>query len=680
MQPRDSQQRGQAEARLTAERTRKKSPAERPGAKSLHELQVYQIELEMQNEALRQSRIDLEASRDRYIDFYDSAPVGYVTLSDSGLITEINLTGAEMLGMDRATLLQRRFSTSVATGGRDHWQEHLIRVLSRDAKLDCELTLVRPDGSCIDVRLDSLRVVKDGHSSSIRTVLTDITERKRVENALTTTINFSNKLTEFMQEGLSMVDAEGAHLDVNPAMCRITGFSREELLGSGMPHLYWPPEEYDTIQAAFQSVLKGDYSPIELTFMRKNGERFPVVVTPSVVRGAQGHVLGYMATMKDITESKQVDEALKASEQRFRDIVNTTDGIVWEADATTLTFTFVSDQAERLLGYPVREWLKPGFWVEHLHPDDKIWAPGYCASYTEGMAPHDFEYRFIARDGRTVWLHDIVTVVPEEGAARWLRGIMVDITHRKLVEEKLREMAADLEQMVDQRTKELRTLSAQLTMTEERERRMLAQDLHDNLGQLLAVIKIKLSSLIAGSLKSPVNQIIRLVDQAEQSARSITLQLSPPLLHTLGFVPALEWLSDEMDRVYGIAVGVHTDICEKRLDDELQTMLYRSARELLINVARHARVKRASLSCMCSEGRLVLVVSDDGRGFDPAGQGDTLSERRSFGLNSIYERIATIGGEMDIDSSPGNGTTISLSVPCCNVTKEACDDSHHAGR
>lgn len=131
------------------------------------------------------------------------------------------------------------------------------------------------------------------------------------------------------------------------------------------------------------------------------------------------------------------ESALRQSEQRFKDLVNTTDGVVWEADARTFTFTFISKKAEELLGYAVDDWYRPGFWVDRLHPEDKGWAPAYCASCTQKAEPHNFEYRFLTKDGRVVWLHDIVTVVVEEGQPRWLRGIMIDITRRKQSEAQL---------------------------------------------------------------------------------------------------------------------------------------------------------------------------------------------------------------------------------------------------
>jgi signal transduction histidine kinase len=234
---------------------------------------------------------------------------------------------------------------------------------------------------------------------------------------------------------------------------------------------------------------------------------------------------------------------------------------------------------------------------------------------------------------------------------------------RKQLEQQLQDMAAGLEEQVSQRTRQLRTASAQLTLTEERERRMLAQELHDNLGQLLAVIKIKLASLEPGSPQSSIDLILSLVDQADRSARMITRQLSPPILGTAGLMPALEWLADEMQRQYQLVVYINIEREPELLSDEFQAVLYRSIRELLINVVKHATVKEASLSCLYDDSRLTLVVSDDGCGFDPAICQNSQLESRSFGLSSIRERITNIGGEMAIDSKPGNGTTITLSVP-----------------
>ncbi|HXC50538.1 MAG TPA: PAS domain S-box protein [Candidatus Limnocylindrales bacterium] len=137
-------------------------------------------------------------------------------------------------------------------------------------------------------------------------------------------------------------------------------------------------------------------------------------------------------------DSRRVEDELRRSQQRYEHLVSSIDGIVWEADATTFEFSYVSPQAERLLGYPCTRWTgEPQFWAEHIHPDDRSWAVHLCRRATLDRQNHDFEYRMLAADGRTVWLHDIVTVVALEDGSYLLRGIMVDITSRKEKESEL---------------------------------------------------------------------------------------------------------------------------------------------------------------------------------------------------------------------------------------------------
>src|SRR5687767_2015181 len=135
---------------------------------------------------------------------------------------------------------------------------------------------------------------------------------------------------------------------------------------------------------------------------------------------------------KDVSEHKRTEEALRLSEQRYASLLNSVTGIVWEVDPDTLCFTFVSVQAERILGYPVQQWLNnPSFWPDHIHPEDRERAVSYCAEQTKMRVSHDFEYRMLAADGRTVWIRDIVSVFVDEGGPVRLRGIMVDITEQK---------------------------------------------------------------------------------------------------------------------------------------------------------------------------------------------------------------------------------------------------------
>jgi len=150
----------------------------------LHELQVHQIELEAQNESLRQAHIEMEESRDRYVDFYDFSPVGYLTLNQDGMIVEINLTGAELIREDRQKILKRRFSTYITTEYQDNWHRYFMSALKNTNGFRCELVLQRRDGSRIFTQLNGLRLKKDGKDPVVRIVLTDITERKQAEELL----------------------------------------------------------------------------------------------------------------------------------------------------------------------------------------------------------------------------------------------------------------------------------------------------------------------------------------------------------------------------------------------------------------------------------------------------------------------------------------------------------------
>ncbi|MBX9914875.1 MAG: EAL domain-containing protein [Pseudomonadaceae bacterium] len=199
---------------------------------------------------------------------------------------------------------------------------------------------------------------------------------------------------------------------------------------------------------SLQNILGGSLTAVYQRIERLGRGDFSAVT--AMPQAPEQSVMGWLAQaqlqLASIDgENQQTKQLAVAAEQRFRDIVNTTDGIVWEADANTFQFTFISLKAERLLGFGTQEWLRPGFWVEHVHPDDQGWAPEYCAACTGRLEPHDFEYRFIAKDGRTVWLRDIVTVVAQDGAPRWLRGLMVDVTAQKLAEQELRIAAVAFE-------------------------------------------------------------------------------------------------------------------------------------------------------------------------------------------------------------------------------------------
>lgn len=257
----------------------------------------------------------------------------------------------------------------------------------------------------------------------------------------------------------------------------------------------------------------------------------------------------------------------------------------------------------------------------------------------------------------------------ETGGQQLIMANLRDISERKRVQEELQRHRLHLEEMVVERTAQLRELAMELAKVEERERRAIAQDLHDDLGQILAAIKIKLTSLEMqdrhqwhDELKQQVKGVGVMVDQANRAVRSFSTQLSPPVLSQFGLVSALEWLADEMQRSNNLHVSIYDESKSMPLDETLSSSLFRTVRELLINVSKHARVDAAEVSILADGDKLVITVVDAGVGFD-VNQSLMPSADGGYGLFSVRERLNSIGGAMHIDSQPGDGTVVVVTLP-----------------
>jgi PAS domain S-box-containing protein len=210
----------------------------------------------------------------------------------------------------------------------------------------------------------------------------------------------------------------------------------------------------------------------------------------------------------------------------------------------------------------------------------------------------------------------------------------------------------------------VRSLMADLLLAEEQERRRLAVDLHDGLSQTIALTQIKLSGLRAsmnGKLQRSLDEIEQLIDQTNRTARTISFELSPPVLHDLGLEPALQWLVENIQARYGIEIVLVNDGQPKPADEKTRVILFRSIRELLINAAKHARAHRVQLSLERKEDLINASIEDDGVGMQP----DVMGAKGS-GLLSIHERLSHVGGSMRIESAPGQGTKIRLCAPLTN--------------
>jgi len=306
--------------------------------------------------------------------------------------------------------------------------------------------------------------------------------------------------------------------------------------------------------------------------------------------------------------------------------------------------------AEARLAWRDRQWSTPGYrdtaWVQGETFRTRDGGAGeLCVAYTVEL-PRADEGPFLAEERELI-----------RSLADMLRA---HFQHR---EDDAAIVAANerLEHQVAARTAGLRRLARQVCLAEERERRHIAEDLHDHLGQALAVMKLRLKRLhgdaMLGGHDRALGELVALADQAIRYTRGLTFELSPPVLYELGLGPALEWLGEQTEHKHGLRVQV-TDTGEAPLPDDLKVMLWKCARELVHNVVKHAGAAHLALNLRREAGRVTLEAVDDGCGFDPAAAMPEHDDR--FGLPSIRERLCDYGGGLVVESQPGRGARVRL--------------------
>ncbi|MDO8653968.1 MAG: chemotaxis protein CheB [Undibacterium sp.] len=330
--------------------------------------------------------------------------------------------------------------------------------------------------------------------------------------------------------------------------------------------------------------------------------------------------------------------------------------IKWFAPAAQKQFRFIASD----IGRPINDLLS-------AIQDSELIVAAHAVIAKQSVIDHEFQ----VSDGR--WF--MRRILPYKTESAQNDGIIVtytDITNMHLAIEASNTSRRDLNETIE-RTDKVKALSVALAMAEERERRALAKYLHDDLGQIMAVIALKSVSIkkqrMSASLRLAIDDCAAIVDQANNKLREMALQLNPPMLDQLGLVTALEWMADEVHRVYNLDVCIEDDGTPKPMAPAVSATVFRAVRELLTNVSKHAHVEKATITTAReSNNTLVISVSDAGAGFN---QESITSDSESLGLVSLRERINLLGGEVKIFSTPGKGTAVILKVPLLMPAKTA---------
>ena len=313
-------------------------------------------------------------------------------------------------------------------------------------------------------------------------------------------------------------------------------------------------------------------------------------------------------------------------------------------------YLLINEQAARLYGKPAEEIVGrddsaifPDEVVQVIRENDHhVIATGKNATVQETFTDAaGVERTFLATRG---------PLFDRGGAVTGLFSVSRDITEQVRAQEAL---------LVNQ--EQLRELAIELSRAEEKERRRIASELHDEIGQNLSLAKLKLSVIgsevkLSGGAARTVREVVGLLERSIREVRTLTFQLSPPLLYEVGFEAAVEWLAEQFEKNHRLRVSLENAPPPSPLDEELSSTLYHAVRELLVNVVKHAGARQVRIAIRRGEGRIEVVVQDDGKGisYHPAGAG--------FGLFNIRQRVQHLGGELTV-SSGTDGTKVAISVP-----------------
>jgi len=396
--------------------------------------------------ARKQAEAELRHNEARYRSLYNDTPVMLHSTDPVGRMARVSDYWLATLGYTREEVLGRDLTEFLSDASRRYANEVVRPAFLRTGQChNIEYQFVRKDGTVLDCLLSAvLEHDADGRTLQSIAVVIDISERKRAQER----IAFLASIVESTDDAVIGLAPDLKIVSWNRGAERIYGYPATEILGRPIGVLVPPDRRGESENIVARLAYGNEIQHLETVRSRKDGQRIAVALTISPIKNGSGQVIGASTIARDITQRQQAEAELRRSQQAYASLVNSIDGIVWEVDVASFRFTFVSQQAERLLGYPVEQWLQPEFWTEHIHPDDRVWALDFSDAATREMRAHEFSYRMFAADGRMVWLHDLVTVIVDNGRPTRLRGIMVDITARKQLEVTERLRAGALEKLI----------------------------------------------------------------------------------------------------------------------------------------------------------------------------------------------------------------------------------------
>ena len=501
---------------------------------------------------------------------------------------------------------------------------------------------------------------------------------KKIERTLRESEARLSSILNHAPAAIFIKDPAGRYLFMNEECARVLGVNREQAFGHTDRDLL-PSELAVQFMANDQRVWESEkLLTVEELVSQADGVHTSLV-KKFLLRDEQGRPYALSGIALDMTACLKLETAIQASEARLQLAQSAANIGVFDWDIAAQKALW-SPELERIWGLPVG-----GFdgtakaWRRLIHPDDLALAhAGIQCSLKDPATASEFEYRIVRPDGAVRWIYaKAKTLCESDGRAIRMVGVNLDITDRKETQLRLERFAQELEAQVEDRTrdlvqsqKRLRTLTSELNLAEQRERKRLAAELHDHLQQMLVFGKLTIgqgkqaASGVPGC-EAVLNKVDDVLSDALAYSRTLVAELCPPVLRDLGLAASLKWLAGYMKTKHEHTVTVVVpDGQDCKLPDDQVILLFQSVRELLINSAKHAGTGQASLVMEQQADYVCITVRDDGKGFDlAAAEAPSGGISSKFGLFSIQERMRALGGSFEIQSASDKGTTAILVLP-----------------
>ena len=664
----------------------------------MHELEVHQIELELQNAELKSTRSKLEQALEGYTDLYDFAPVGYFTLKPDGIILLANLTGAKLFGIERALLVGRSFGLLLKSELRPMFRTFLIDVFACKATQSGDFELLCKGQSNRVVTIEA-ECLPDGREC--RVMVWDVTARKTAEDQVRLSEIRYRRLFEAAHDGVLLLDpATGKITDANPFMSELLGYSRGELVGKQLFEIGLLKDEASSRKMFQELKKKHQIRYDDLPLVSEGGKHQDVEVVANLYDENGRDVI--QCNIRDISARKQAADVLRRSEALFSSLIGQVPMGVYLLDArfclqsANPVASLVFAKINPLIGRDFSE-------IVHL-----LW-PKRIANGIEAQFRHTLKTGepYLSRDfsetRRDSGEHEVyewqVQRVTLPGGEYAVVCFFSDVTQRKEAElaqrnlavseasnAKLREEIAYrktleaalhksekrqslLLQKAQKMQSELRSLSHKILHAQEEERKRISRELHDEIAQTLVGINVHLAAFTVEAASDPKGleqKIIRtkkLVDKSVEIVHRYARELRPTVLDDLGLTPALHTFMKEFTKRTGIHTRLTSFATIEELDTSRRTVLFRVAQEAMTNVYRHAEATLVVVTIQENADGVCMEITDDGKSFgvDRALEN---SVGKHLGLLGMRERLEMVDGSFAVVSIPGKGTTIIAQIPC----------------